>query len=119
MVNFLETDAKHVVGIRIEGKVEEQEFDAVAALLEKRMQEFPKVNVYVELESFTGMEVRALLKDLKFGLKNLDRFDKEAIVTDKKWVQKIAGASDSLVKDVQVKAFDKNEKDLARKWIHE
>lgn len=61
MVTFIDTGADHVVGIRIDGKITDQEFDAAAALLEKRMMEYPKVNVYVELLSFGGVESKTLL----------------------------------------------------------
>lgn len=117
MTNFIDTESRNVIGIRLNGKLTDQEFDAIAALLEKRMQEYPKINIYAELESFGGMSPSTLLKDLRFGFDNLDRFGKEAIVTDKAWVQKLAPMAGNLFEDIEVKTFSFDEKDAARKWV--
>ncbi|CAN5431475.1 hypothetical protein BH23BAC3_BH23BAC3_13080 [soil metagenome] len=75
--------------------------------------------MYVELESFGGMELKTFIKDLRFGLKNLDRFEKEAIVTEKDWVQKITSAADNVTGKIELKAFSFDEKDKAKRWVQE
>jgi len=119
VIKFIDTGENHVVGIRIDGEIIDQEFDAVAALLEKRMSEFPKVNVYVELMSFEGMELKTFLKDLRFGIENINRIDKEAVVTEKDWVQKITSAADNVTGKIELKAFSFDEKEKAMKWVQE
>lgn len=84
MTSFIDIDADNVVGIRIDGKISDQEFDAVTALLEEKMKNHSKVRMYAEIESFGGASLETFMKDLEFGIKNWDRFDKEAIVTEKK-----------------------------------
>lgn len=117
MVSFIEMDATNVVGIRVNGKIEDQEFDAVIALLEKKMQHNARVRIYIEMESFKGFSPKTFFKDLKFGLKNWDRFDKEAVVTEKKWVQKFADIGGKIFSDIEVKAFSLDEKEQAKAWI--
>ncbi|MEX0648753.1 MAG: STAS/SEC14 domain-containing protein [Balneolaceae bacterium] len=119
MINFIDVESRNVVGIRMNGKITDQEFDAVAALLEKRMQEFPKVNVYVEVESFGGMAPKTFIKDLRFGFDNLDRFDKEAVVTEKDWIQKITPIADKIFDSIEVKTFSFDQKDEAKKWVRQ
>ena len=119
MLTFIEVAAKNVVGINIRGKISDPEFDAVVALLEKKMQNHAQVRMYVEMESFKGFEPKTFFKDLKFAISNWDRFDKEAIVTEKKWLQKLTDLGSKMFSDIEVKAFSFREKEQAQKWIQE
>jgi hypothetical protein len=98
MTTFIDIDADHVVGINVDGKITGQEFDALTALMEKKMQDHEKVSLYIELTSFEGFSAEAFFKDVKFALSNLDRFEKEALVTDRKWVQKVSTLGDVFTK---------------------
>lgn len=118
MLTFIDIDADHVVGINIEGKVSSPEFDRLTTLMEKKMKDHSKIILYMELQSFKGFSAEAFFKDLKFALSNLDRFAKEAIVTDKKWMQKASNLSDILTK-VEIKAFPFDEKEVAKQWVQE
>lgn len=117
MTSFIDIDADNVVGIRIDGKISEQEFDAVTALLEEKMKNHSKVRMYAEIESFGGVSLETFMKDLKFGLENWDRFDKEALVTNEEWLENIVHVSDNLFPGIEVEAFSFDEKTAARMWI--
>lgn len=117
MTNFVELDADNVVGIRIDGKISEQEFDAITALLEKKMKNHSTVRLYAEIESFGGASLETFMKDLKFGLENWDRFDKEAVVTKKEWLEKVIDFSDNIFSGIEVEAFSFDEKEKAKTWI--
>lgn len=119
MLTFIEMDADNVVGFRIDEKITGESFDEVATRMEKKMETHPKVRLYVEVESFEGFSFEALMKDLKFGLSNWGRFEKEAVVTEKKWMEKLADISDKIVNSIEVKAFPFEEKEQAKKWIQE
>ncbi|WP_234570563.1 STAS/SEC14 domain-containing protein [Rhodohalobacter sp. 614A] len=117
MTGFIDIDADNVVGIRIDGKISEQEFDAITARLEEKMSKHSTVRIYAEIKSLGGMSPETFFKDLKFGLQNWDRFDKEALVTDKKWLEKIIDISDHLFPSIEVEAFSFDEKKKAKIWI--
>ena len=117
MLKFIELNADNVVGFRIDEKIMGKEFDEIATRLEGKMEKHPKVRLYVEVESFEGFSFEALMKDLKFGLSNWSRFEKEAVVTEKKWMEKLATISDKIVPNIEVKAFSFQEKEQAKEWI--
>ena len=117
MITFIPIKHPHVVGIRINGKIAEQEMDSVLNFIDKKLQNHSKVNIYVELESFGGIPPNALYKELKFGLGNIQHFGKEAVVTDKKWIEKLAPAADKLFTGIEIKTFSFDEKNEARNWV--
>ena len=117
MLTFIDFGEMNIVGIRIDGKITDQEFDQVIEQFEQKFKQYEKVRLYAEMENFGGMEVKAFFKDLKFGLTNFTKFEREAVVTDKKWAQQFATISDPLVPTVEVKAFSYAEKEEAKKWI--
>ncbi|HLR25578.1 MAG TPA: STAS/SEC14 domain-containing protein [Fodinibius sp.] len=119
MLTFIDIEADNVVGIRVDGKISGQEFDAVAALLEKKMKDHSKVRIYAELAPWKGITLEALMKDLRFGLSNWKRFDKEAVVTEKKWIKRWAEIGDKMIGSIEVKAFPFEKKEEAKQWIQE
>lgn len=119
MLTFIDFEESNVVGIRINGKITDEEFDRVIERFEEKFDEHEKVRLYAEMENFGGMEVKAFFKDLKFGLTNFSKFEREAVVTDKKWAQQFATISDPLVPTVDVKAFSYADREEAKAWITE
>ena len=119
MLTFIDFGNTNIVGITIDGKITDEEFDTVIQRFEKKFNKFEKVRLYAEMKNFGGMEVKAFFKDLKFGLTHFSRFEREAVVTDKKWAQQFANISDPLVPSVDVKSFSFAEKEEAKKWIQE
>lgn len=117
MIEPIPFEADHVFAVRVSGRVEDAEFDALADDVERRLQRHPKLSVYVELEHFEGMSAHALLKDLRLGFGHLDRFDREAVVTDAGWARTLAKVAGPLVPGVEVKVFDEDQKDAAQRWV--
>jgi len=94
MMELIELQEDHIVGLRIDGKVDNETFDRVLAEIEDRLTRHDKIRLYVELVSLGGIGLEALFKDMKFGLGNWRRFEREAVVSDRSWVHKIASVAD-------------------------
>lgn len=119
MVELIDFQKGNVVGLRIDGKITEDEFEKIASFCEDKLKEFPNFRLYAELESYGGVDPKAVLKDIKFGIKHWKEIDKEAIVTDQQWMQHVAQAADKLFPGIEVKAFPFEEDTWAKKWIAE
>lgn len=117
MMNLITFPNENVVGLNIHGKVSTEELEQVTDAIESKLEQHEKLRLYVEMEDFEGMSFEAFFKDLKFGVKNWDRFDKEAIVTDKDWMEKIAGAADKVFRNIEVRTFEPENKDQAKEWV--
>ena len=81
MIELIDIPSPRAVGAKISGKIEKSDLDQIIAAIEKKLQKVDKLGIYVELESFGGISFDALAEDVKFGLANLNRFDKKAVVS--------------------------------------
>jgi len=117
MLTILELDADNVVAVGLDGKISTEQFDRVATLVEDKLQRHDKIRMYVEVISFGGMSIAAFFKDMKLALHHWKRFDKEAVVTDKKWLQKLSKMGGKLFPGIDVRAFPSMEAEMARQWV--
>ena len=119
MLDPIPFDDPRVIGIRIDGRIKSSEYARLLDTLKARLARHDTLRLYVEIRSFGGMSAEAFFKDLAFGLKNWDRFEREAVVTDRKWLHSAAWALDRVFPHTEVKAFAPEEAEQARAWIAE
>lgn len=65
------------------GKIDTREFEAVAARMDQIVKDYGDIRIYIELGSFKGITLKELMENLKFSIKNWNRFVKEAVFTKK------------------------------------
>jgi hypothetical protein len=119
MLELIDIPNDRVVGLRIDGKIDNESFDAVLTEIEARLVHHDKVRIYAEIHSLGGMALEALFKDIKFGLGNWRRFDREAIVTDRRWLHRVAPMAGKLFPGIDVKVFALDDVLTARAWVQE
>jgi hypothetical protein len=113
-------EAGHVVGIRVDGRIDASDIETAMKALEEKLRTNERVSFFVEIDDLSGVSPEAILKDIRFGLeqlKNLGRFSRAAVVTDIKWIRAAAGVEDLLIPRVEVKAFSKMDRDVALAWV--
>jgi len=110
-------DANNVIGISIKGNVNINEFELVKNFIEEVELHYEFLRLYVEIEDIEGFSLETLLREFEFSLSNFHRFEREAIVIDKKLIQQLESISDILVASVNVKCFTFEDKFEARCWI--
>ena len=64
------------------------------------------------------MSLVAFIKDLKFSLQHFQDFEKEAIVSDTKWLKSLAAITDTLFSSIKVRYFSLSDKDQAWQFIN-
>lgn len=106
-----------IVGLNIDGKIEAQDIDLVAKSIEQKLKLGGKLRIYAEVNNWSGMSLEAFIKDLKFSLQHLQDFEKEAIVSDRRWLESLAALGNTLFSSIEVKHFTFAEKDKALEWI--
>ena len=107
----------HIIGLDIDGWIDAEDIDRVTELIEIRLNRGDKLRIYAEVKNWSGMSLGAFIKDLKFSLQHLKDFEKEAIVSDRKWLEALAALSNTLFSGIEVKHFTFDEVDKALEWV--
>ena len=118
MLEMLDIGIDRAVAFRLKGKITESEMVQVLSDAKAKIERYDTIVIYEEIVSFGGIELKAVVEEFKYlfevGLSNMDRV---AVVTDKKWVEKIVGIEDKIFKGIDMKAFSTEEKDRALEFL--
>ena len=107
----------HIIGLEIDGWIDAEDIDRIIKIVEPRIDAGERLRIYAEVNSWSGMSLGAFIKDLKFSLQHLKDFEKEAIVSDRKWLEALAALGNTLFSGIEVKHFTSDESDTALKWV--
>lgn len=112
----------HVAAYRLTGTLTEADLDGVVADIEGRLSRHEKLGILADLTGFEDMTFRAGLKDVRYGLsmvRRLKRFPREAVVTNKGWIESFAAIANPIIPHVEVRCFKPAEFDAALAWASE
>jgi SpoIIAA-like len=116
MVTSIETQRENLVAIRLTGTLEKQDYDRLVPVLEGKIHQFGKIDLYWEMDAVQGWQPGGLWEEIKFDIKHANSFRKVAIVGDKQWEKWIA----QLIKPfttAEVRYFDVHQKEQAMAWL--
>ena len=106
-----------IIGLNIDGKIEAKDINLVVESIERQLKPGEKLRIYVEVNNWSGMSLEAFIKDLKFSLQHFQDFEKEAIVSDRRWLETLAAVGNTLFSSMEVKHFTFAEQEKALEWI--
>ena len=107
----------HIIGLEIDGWIDAEDIDRIVKIVEPRIDAGERLKIYAEVNSWSGMSLGAFIKDLRFSLQHVKDFDKEAIVSDKRWLEALAALGNTLFSGIEVKHFTLDESDKALEWL--
>jgi hypothetical protein len=102
--------------MRIEGKLTGDDLEVAIKELESRLKAHERVRVYAEIADISGMTFEAFVKDWTYGLRHLRDVEKEAVVTDRKWIEVLAEWGDALFPSLEVRHFTFDHREEALEW---
>jgi len=118
MIELLKGFPDNVVAIRAGGRIKKEDYETVLIpAVGEALKTHPKVRVYYEVgPDFAGFEAGAVWDDFSFGLGNIGRWEKVAVVTDVEWLRNVTGAFHFLMPCV-VQVFPVSEVENAKAWV--
>lgn len=118
MVELLEGFPAHVVAYKAEGVVKEDEYQAVVMnRVDEVAAEFGKINFLVLLKTdFQNYTLPAFIDYLKISFKHFKKWERMAIVTDQKTVEKMYDMISPFVHG-EVKGYEIKDYNLAKDWV--
>ena len=117
MIQLIPMPMENVIGIRISGKMEKADIDKTTRVVEEKLAIHKKINIYVEVESFHGISLDALMADIKFILPHFRDFDKKAIISEKHWIEQMVAIGDKWFPRADIRHFSFDQKEDALRWI--
>jgi hypothetical protein len=116
MIETIETGSPEVLGLKLCGRLHDEDYRQFLPSIETRLTAKGKVRLFVQFEDFHGWDLHAAWDDLKFNLKHHSDFQRIAMVGDRKWEKWMANFCKPFFK-AKVKYFDRSEVDAAWKWL--
>jgi hypothetical protein len=112
----------HVAAYRLSGTLTEADLDRVIADLEGRLARHEKLGLLADLTDFKDMTFRAGLIDARYSLsklRQLKRFPREAVVTDKGWIETLVAVTNPIIPAIEVRCFKPAEFEAGLAWASE
>ena len=120
MIEEILFDEPDIVGFKVDGKIDNEGFEKTVVIINEALANNNKISVYAEVNSLGGMSAETFFKNLKFKFQlfgELNKFNKEAVVTDKEWLQTAVKISDRMFPSIEVRYFALSDKDKALAWV--
>ena len=110
-----------LIAYEIDGRIDKADMERAIAHIDERLaQRSGPVSMLAIVREVGFITPPALVRDIQYSLskvREIARFRRVAVVTDKSWVRAIAGAEDLLIPKIEVKAFSLDDEDIARLWL--
>ena len=115
---IMEGLADNVVGVRAVGVLTALAYEeTLVPLMEQKLAKHEKVNLlFVADERFDTMTPGAMWDDARFGMMNINRFGKIAVVTDVSWLSHGVHLFGPLM-PAKVQVFATDQEETARQWV--
>lgn len=116
MIRIKNVEKSNLIYASISGKITKEDVEKIHPLIHNIVKNGNKVDFFFELVNFKGYDIKGLLEDLKVDTAHISDYGKMAFVGEKEWQQWAAKATDFFTSS-EVKYFDLNEKEEAKRWI--
>ena len=118
MFTQLPVEKENTVALKFVGEVTSQDYHQLLPIVEKKIKDFEKINLYWELENFKGWDWQSLWQEIQFDLSYISSFKRVAIVGDKNLEQTVVGFIKPFV-PFKLKFFESELKEKALTWVNE
>jgi hypothetical protein len=118
MIETIETGSPKVVGLKLTGRLHDEDYRRFVPMIESILTAEGKVRLFVQFEEFQGWDMHAAWDDFKFALQHYSDFERIVMVGDRRWEKWLASVCKPFTK-AKLKYFDRSEVDAAWKWLRE
>ncbi|MBL1433818.1 MAG: STAS/SEC14 domain-containing protein [Gammaproteobacteria bacterium] len=117
MLRPIDISIDNAVAFSAADKIVLEDIDVAINVISNKLRDYDELSLYIEVESFKGIALGALMRDIKFAIPNYNRFTKKAVVTNKPWLQKVISVSNKLFPRIEIRHFDSHQKFQAKTWL--
>jgi hypothetical protein len=118
MFKVLDITKGDLIAIQVDGKLKKNDYDKITPMMDKTVNDFGKIRLYIQLDNVDGIEPKAFREDVKTYLKHFKHMKKIAVVGKTRWEKMWSDIAGPFVSG-EVKYFEFTEIETARKWIQQ
>lgn len=116
MIQMFPNQAEDIVAFKVTEKITKEDYEILTPLLENKIRNEGKINIFCQIEDLKSMEPQAVWEDLKFDISHLNDFKTVVIVGDKKWHKWMTDFAKPFT-NARIRYFDKHEAREAFEWL--
>ena len=116
MIEELPLQPEGVVGFRLSGRLEQQDYEFLVPRLEALIDERGPLLVYIEMVDFKGWSLRAAWEDMQIGIQHNQDFKRIAMVGERAWQAWMVRLARAFVA-ADVRYFNSSDKQQALDWL--
>jgi hypothetical protein len=120
MLEIIPFEEKHIIGLRLEGSIDNEGLERAFAKFREAFEGNDKIRVYVEVEGIGWESTETFFRNMKMKLDvlgEIGKFEREAVVSDKGWLEIATKIGDVLLPGIDVRHFPVADKERALEWI--
>lgn len=108
-----------VAAFRVSGVFEADDYQEVIDTLEFKLVYHQKVSIYMDMLEVDHVTAQTAAKRIAYSIAKLGewhRFPRIAVITQRSWVTAITRIFSALIPRLEMRTFDRDEKQLAMEW---
>lgn len=113
----LDLGLNNVLGFVIRDRLTRADYKMFNHKMADQLKRYGKIDMYLEIEDFEGISLKAIWQDLKTSIKYYGDIEKIAITGKGKWLKNATKISDFLTPGIDLKYFSLAEKHKALEWL--
>lgn len=106
----------NTVGFLIEGNFDKEMASKLISNIEAKLDFYDTINLYLEDVNIEEFSISAVLEEMLFKVNHSDRFNKIALVTDRKWF-KACAAITKMFMSSQTRTYSPEDRVDAITWV--
>ena len=116
MFQVLEESSGNFIALKAMGKITAKDYDTLVPYLEMAIDRKGPLCIFCDMSEFSGMEIAAMWRDLKFGIGHSRDFHRLAVVGGRKWMEWCVKLTAPLFK-AEIICFGPGQAEEARTWL--
>lgn len=123
MIDWKKLEGTNIYSFTIAGKMDKKGMEELTELFKIKRKEKEKFNILGNFVDLKGIEdFQTVIEGIKVDIQalgNMGNIDKSAILSDKKWMEKIVKVEKILIPGIKIKVYPHDEKAEAIRWLKE
>lgn len=117
MLQSITTAPRNIAAFEASGDITKEDFDRVIKIVDEKIEQEGELNYLLKLDTpLRNFTFAAWMNDAWLGIKNITKWNRCAIVTDKESVQKFTDMFSKIMIG-EFRGYDQEEYDKAEHWV--